>query len=125
MTTSGLFTIPICYGIMKRKYELSAVTSVAMTCSILYWYKPQEGPYKTADLIVSKISGFIYFSYGLYNINSQFVRMIGYSNMSLMVNFYNASCILYNLNNPYWVYCHMFFHLFTIIGKMIVIGISD
>jgi predicted membrane channel-forming protein YqfA (hemolysin III family) len=125
MVTSSLFTIPIYYGIMKRKYELSAVTSVAMVCSVIYWYKPEEGSYKTADLIMSKVSGFIYFAYGLYNIHNHFGRMIGYSNMTLMLNCYQASCTLYNLNNPYWVYYHMAFHLFTILGKMFVIGISN
>ena len=125
MTTSGFFAIPIFYGIYKRKYLLAVVTTTAMTCSMLYWYRPEEGIYKTTDLIVSKLSGFIYFSYGLYKINNQFGRMIGYSNMALMLNCYNASCTLYTLNNPYWVYYHMSFHLFTIIGKMFVIAISN
>jgi len=125
MVTSGLFSIPIYYSIIKKKYTLSAVTTAAMFCSVIYWYKPEEGPYKTADLVMSKVSGFIYFAYGVYNINNHFGRMIGYSNMALMLNCYNASCTLYNLNNPYWVYYHMSFHLFTIVGKMFVIGISN
>jgi len=125
ITTSTLFSVPVFYGIYKRKYGLSAVTSVAMTCSLFYWYQPVKGTSKNADLIVSKISGFIYFAYGLYNMNNNFGKMIGYSNMALMLSCYNASCILYNLNNPYWVYYHMSFHLFTVFGKMLVIGFSN
>ena len=125
MATSGLFIVPIYYSIIKKKYALSLVTTVAMGCSIIYWYKPEEGTYKNADLVMSKISAFIYFAYGLHNINNQIGRMIGYSNMALMLNCYQSSCRLYNLNNPYWVYYHMSFHLFVILGKMFVIGISN
>ena len=125
MTTSGLFTIPICYGIMKRKYALSAVTTTTMICSIVYWHKPEEENYRKADLIISKLSGFIYFLYGFYNIKSQFGKMIGYTNMTLMLNCYNASCIFGNLNSSKWIYFHMSFHIFTILGKLLVIEFSE
>jgi hypothetical protein len=118
--TSTLFIIPVLYANYKKKYLLSTVTLMNMICSINYWINPIEGFRRNTDLIIAKITGLIYFINGFNNIkNSR--RLIGYINLFLLLSCYNCSCYYYNKNSKYWIYYHMAFHTFTIIGKMFVI----
>jgi hypothetical protein len=95
-----------------------------MVCSIIYWIRPEEGITKNVDLVMSKFSGIMYFLYGVYTINNYFSKLIGCTNLSLMMSCYNSSCSLYNLENQNWIYYHIGFHLFTVAGKMFVLELS-
>lgn len=125
ITSSSLFSIPILYGIYKGNWSLTTMTSIAMLCSIKYWINPIEGYYKNIDLAVSKISGIYYFVYGFYNINNEYVKLIGYLNIFMMLTCYNGSCILYKMKSPSWITFHIGFHFFSTTGKLIVLIFSE
>ena len=124
LMSSSLFSVPMLYGIYKKKYLLSTITGCAMFCSIIYWISPVEGVTQNLDLMMSKLSGITYFLYGVYKINSHFSKLIGCTNLSLMMTCYNSSCSLYNEQDDKWIYYHIGFHLFTVIGKMFVLEFS-
>ncbi len=125
IASSSLFSIPILYGIFIKNWSLTTITTCAMLCSIKYWMNPVEGYIKNTDLFVSKISGAYYFIYGCYNINNETIKVIGYTNIFMMLSCYNASCILYKMKSPSWVTFHIGFHFFTTTGKLIVLLFSN
>jgi len=121
--SSSLFSIPCIYGIYKGKYFLSTCSFISMTASINYWINPITGPIKTIDLYTSKICGLIYFINGYIDIKNELTRILGYTNGIFILSAFNTSCILHFMNSDSWEIYHVLFHVFTVIGKMIVLSI--
>jgi hypothetical protein len=120
--TTSLFAVPSVYGFYKKQYVLSSVSLVCMAASINYWRHPIPGTRKNIDLWVSKSSVVIYFIYGYTNVNTSWMRLIGYANGILMASAYNTSCVLHKLKNDTWEYYHMLFHVASVVGKILVLS---
>jgi hypothetical protein len=122
LCSSSLFIVPCIYGTYKEKYSCSLVSLLSMSASILYWIYPITGFRRNIDLSVSKFTGIYFFMYGYHNIRNNIMRIFGYANISMILIFYGLSCYFYSIHSEYWVYCHLAFHIFTVIGKMVVIS---
>lgn len=120
--STSLFAIPGIYGLYKQQYVLSFTSFASMAASINYWRNPVVGSRKNIDLFVSKSCGVIYFIYGYYNVNTTYLRLLGYTNCIFTASMYNTSCILHEMNSDTWELYHMLFHVFGVIGKMLVIS---
>jgi hypothetical protein len=117
--SSTLFIVPAAYGFYRGHRVLPAVSLFASIVSVRYWLDPSSVSNKEMDLIVSKLTGIIYFTYGYRYVQSSSRRLIGYANISCILASYQLSCILYP--NPLWIPCHMLFHWIGTIGQMIVV----
>jgi hypothetical protein len=120
--SSTFFIAPTIYGIYKGHMVLSLISFVSTAASVNYWLNPSNEYSRTLDLITSKSCGVIYFLYGYNSVESFQMRMAGYANLCLLVASYNASCVLYNKYTNGWIPFHFAFHIFTTIGKFIVLG---
>jgi len=120
IATSGLFVVPALLGIYKKEYLLSSISLISMMASLNYWRDPVPGTRKNIDLVVSKITGFVYFIHG-YNRLSGMMRFIGYTNGFIITSCYYTSCLLYKLKSNGWITYHMGFHIFIVLGKIIVL----
>jgi predicted ATPase len=121
IASSMLFLLPSMYAYYKNKNVLSMVSLCNTLCSIYYWINPVYGLSRNLDLIVSKVGGVIYFFYGYRNIHSSLQRLLGYSNLMLLLQFYFLSCKTYSKNKYQWIYYHVGFHICSCIGKLIVL----
>jgi hypothetical protein len=121
--STSLFIIPTLYGYYNDKYFLSNVSAITMLASMNYWINPISGSRKKTDLIISKLSGAIYFLYGYNHIDNIIIRTLGFSNGFFIVSLYNASCVLYQLqpDSYSWEFFHMMFHISVVVGKMLVL----
>ena len=119
--SSMLFLFPSMYAYYTKKNILSFVSLCNTVFSVYYWMNPVHGFARNADLILSKIGGLIYFTHGYYNIHSTLQRLLGYSNLILLLQCYCLSCKTYTKNTYKWMFYHVGFHIFTCIGKMIVL----
>lgn len=121
LSSSGLFIIPIIYGIYKNKRFLPALSLICMLVSMNYWKNPETNTTQhQIDLIISRITGIVYFLQGYRNIHG-FYRFIGCMNAFIIISCYIESCKLYIRNDEQWIRWHIAFHLFTTINKMIVL----
>jgi len=120
--STSLFAIPTIYGFYNKKYILSSLSLCSMICSMNYWKNPIPGPRKNIDLFVSKTTGVLYFLYGHQNIIGAVGRILGYTNIFMIISFYNASCLLHHYNSDSWEYYHILFHIVTTINKLLVLS---
>ena len=121
ITSSGLFSIPVIYGLYKNKQFLSSISMICMLASMNYWKHPElDTIHHQIDVYLSRTTGIVYFLYGYYNIQG-FARYIGVFNGVMILLCYIESCKLYKQKDDLWVQWHMAFHLFTTINKLIVI----
>jgi hypothetical protein len=119
--SSGLFLLPVIFGFYKNKRFLPAVSFICMLVSMNYWKHPETNtPQHQTDLIISKITGILFFLQGYRNVRG-FYRFIGFINAFIIISCYLESCKLYIRNDEQWIRWHMAFHLFTAINKMIVL----
>jgi len=123
--STSLFIIPTVYGYYNKKYTLSTMSLISTLASMNYWRKPIPGTRKNADLIISKATGAMYFFYGYNNVNINICRIFGFTNGIILLSLYNVSCVLHERKSDSWEFYHMMFHIFTVIGKMIVLSVDD
>jgi len=117
--SSTLFMLPAAYGFYRGHRFLPAVSLITTAVSIRYCLDPSSVSKREMDLVVSKLSGLIYFTYGYFYVEPLSVRLLGYANTGCIMTSYQLSCFLYP--NPLWIPIHMAFHCFTCLGKMLVV----
>lgn len=121
--SSTFFLMPTLYGLYRRHTILPIVSLLAMIASINYWLDTTNEHKKNIDLISSKCCCLIYFIYGYQIIKSIPMRFIGYTNIFIVLSTYNASCIMYNIENSNkWISFHIMFHFMASIAKMFILS---
>jgi hypothetical protein len=123
VASSTFFIGPAVYGLYKGHRLLPAASLLATVVSIQYWLDPSNPDKRDMDLMVSKSVGILFFLNGYWNVQSGSLRLFGYTNVSMMIALYQASCIFYNSPqfNHLWIPCHIGFHYFTSLGQFIVL----
>ena len=118
---SSMYLLPFLYGCYKQKYMLSAVSFASAVSSIYSCMNPSLITIRNVNIIICKSSGLIYFLYGYNNINSSFLRLVGYTNFFFILSAYNSFHILHELKSDTWESFHMMFNILTVIGHILVL----
>ena len=121
--SSSLFLAPTLYGLYRGHTILPLVSLIATSASVNYWLDPSNPHKKNIDLFASKSCGLLYFIYGYQTMESIDMRLIGYTNIFMILTTYQASCIMYNNeNNNMWVPMHIMFHYLASMAKFFVLS---
>ena len=126
--SSTFFIAPALFGLYKGYRVLPLVSVLTTAASINYWLDPTNENKRKIDFIVSKSCGLIYFMYGYNTVESIPMRILGYTNLFMILSTYQASCIIYNSNNKnnnMWIPFHIMFHYLASLGKFLVISMGS
>jgi hypothetical protein len=122
ITSSGFFIIPALYGIYRGHSWLPMFTILSASGSIVFWMNPANTSLRLIDQIISRTSGILYSSYGLWTINDPQIKIIFWLDIILMLSTYHTSCRLYYSSYHHcWIPYHMMFHYFCIISQLLVL----
>jgi len=121
IASSTFFIVPTIYGIYKGHTVLPIMSLLTTTASINYWLDPINPIKRKIDIFVSTTGGIVYFMYGYKSLESSQMRMIGYTNLCIILLSYNTSCMLYGNSNKLWIPFHIAFHYFSSISKFFVL----
>jgi hypothetical protein len=140
--SSLLFLVPVIYSYYIKFYFYTVVSFVTFFISANYWRKATIGFRRDLDLVFSKISFLIYVTSNLIYLHYNYPLLLGYkitnnsdistiiyitsySNLFLIVYFYNRSYYYYKLNDIRWMRNHMLFHLFCNINILLIIYLGN
>lgn len=119
--SSCFFLIPGIYAFISHVPLLGLLSLVTTAVSINYWRDAVNGWRRHMDLLVAKVSFFIYFTIGVIHVRDWHILVVGWPNTALMLLSYFLSNKLWNKGSQYWIYCHMAFHLFVSVGQLLVV----
>lgn len=122
--SSVLFFIPTLYSIFCQVFIpfgiLSFFTGIA---SVNFWWFGEANWRLFLDKFVAYITATCYCVSGFLRVIENELNPIIYTIIILSAFlFYKISCKLWNEGNNYWVLYHVGFHIFLVIGKIIIIN---
>jgi len=111
LVISSTFILPTAYiSYIRHYYMYSYLMICVVFCSMNYWRHATHGKRRELDLIISKISFFIYLYNGIMNLHGVGL-LFGYTNLAGMIYCYYTANKLFIYNNNNWLKYHCMFHL--------------
>jgi hypothetical protein len=116
--SSFLFLLPVLYGFYLSCYYQSILAFLTFLCSINYWRDPLPGWRRDTDIYLATYV-FIHIFYHIwYYVNSPISYFCYYTIIQSYI-LYRVSCMLYEINDPYWYKYHILMHVFCNIGTIL------
>jgi hypothetical protein len=119
--SSFFFTVPSIYAFIINMYSYSFLLLCTSLISANYWRKATYSWRRDMDLIFAKISFVVFFSNGVYYVNSIGYVITGYSGIIVLLYCYYLSGKLFELKNNNWYKYHIMFHLIMAYEQTIII----
>ena len=118
LTSTG-FACAAVYGLLKKKYVLSATSLVTYAASVGYWAKERPGCFRhKVDGVVSKVSFVIYTVHGIVQVKSCLAWPCWFA---IVASFWLSKHLRNRRTDRLWVYAHAGFHAFVTSGHFLVI----
>lgn len=108
------------YGLIKRRYLLSATSLVTSAASVTYWAKECPGCFRhKVDGVVSKVSFAIYTLHGILYVKSHWAWPCWFA---VVASFWLSKHLRKRRRDRLWVVAHAAFHVFVSAGQMLVVS---
>lgn len=120
--SSFLFIIPGYYAYRSELYFYCFVSVITSLVSANHWRHVMEGWRRTADLITAKVSFAIYFISGcIFFCKNLYMWYIGFPGCLMIIGCYFLSNHFRKIDSAWWLYFHMFFHVFVAFEQYLVL----
>lgn len=119
--SSLFFTFPSYYAYINNLYLHSLLLLTATLISVNFWRKATYSWRRNIDLMFAKLAFAIFFTEGVYHINSVNYLISGYISLFALAYCFHLSVSLQKINNNNWYKYHFLFHIFSTYEQFIVI----
>jgi len=127
MTSVCFFLVPGFYGIYHERYVMGICSFTSGIASITYWSDPRSTDRHKFDIIVSRMSAFIYsciaFYYG--SILSFYYYLVNIGFVICICGSYYMSRRFYNDENDAWLYSHVLLHISMFLASIFVYVLAE